>query len=587
MRVFKLLESNEEIQLEATFVQESDYDATAIELNRQSTETANKSRIYLSGKLDGDIEDDVVEIVKCEGIYNTRNRYEDKEINDYLNSQDQQAKLLKDKIRRLLIQSFEKGEFIFRGANKPVKSYGSKFREATNAKLKKVAETVFDKYNQASISVQGSDTEKLLNFKDYRTLSTALNYFDIVKSDGSIDLNHAAIKSIQEFIDREGQAEGKKLLEYFDAAPYGWSKDTTRYLIALMFIASDIKLRISGEDIKVKGPKAVEALKNVNGFNRIGISGYDKADKPTMPMLALSVKRLAELTGESVAPLQDKIAEVVRRHFPVFQTRFSAIKTELDNLGLPGKDRAQDVQDGIEEILKGEGSDAAFKLGKEESDLYLDLKWIRRVFETFESGIKKDFALANDLKRAIAELPDSGIPLEIKNSTQENFGIIEEIMLDEEFVDRIPDLKDAISNIESLISDYCQKLLNSENENIQFEIDKIRNSPNWGSLSKEQKQALNYRLDGLFIQDKQGIDGIKEILNSTYGLNNTIRTVNEQIEEYIKEKPQPSPGKKAKVINLSGLPKHIESAADLDEIIKKLEELKKQLKDDETIELNW
>ena len=64
------------------------------ELNRQSTETSKKSRIYLSGKLDEKIEDDIIEIVKCEGINNTRNRYEDKEINDYLNSQDQHQRLL-------------------------------------------------------------------------------------------------------------------------------------------------------------------------------------------------------------------------------------------------------------------------------------------------------------------------------------------------------------------------------------------------------------------------------------------------------------------------------------------------------------
>ncbi len=587
MRVFKLLEANEEIQLEATFVQESDYEGISKELNRLSTETSNKSRIYLTGKLNTKIDDDIIEIVKCEGIYNTRNRYEDKEINDYLNSQDQQAKLLKDKIRRLLIQSFEKGEFIFRGANNPVKSYGTKLREATNAKLKRVAETVFNKYNQAAITVAGSDTEKLLRFKDYRTLPPALNHFDIVKSEGSIDFNHAAIKSIQEYIDREGQAEGRKMLENFDAAPYGWSKDTSRYLTALMFIASDIKLRISGEDIKVKGPKAIDALKNVNGFNRIGISGYDKADKPTMPMLALSVKRLAELTGESVAPLQDKIAEVVRKHFPVFQTKYSAVKTELDILSLPGINRAQDVQDGIEEILKGEGSDAAFKLGKDESDLYHDLNWIKKVFETFESGVKKDFILATSLKQAISDLPDSGIPKELKASTQNDFNKIEEIMLDENFVERIPDLKDAIANIESLVSDYCQKLLNAENKNIQSEVDGIRDGKDWKALNKEQKQALDYRLNGLLIQDKQGMNGIKEIISATYSVSTSIRTVNEQIKEYLKEKPQPTPDEKKRIIDLTNLPKRINSPADFDEIIKKLKELKSQLKDNETIELNW
>ena len=151
------------------------------------------------------------EIVKNEGIYNTRNRYVDKEINDYLNSQDQEAKRLKDQVRRIVIQGFEKGEFIFRGTNKPVVSYGSKYREGVNSKLKEVAESVFDKYQQAPLSVPGSDAEKLLNFSNLKSLPPALNHFDLIKADGSVELDMAALKSIREFIIREDQVEGRKL----------------------------------------------------------------------------------------------------------------------------------------------------------------------------------------------------------------------------------------------------------------------------------------------------------------------------------------------------------------------------------------
>ena len=202
---------------------------------------------------------------KCEEISNRRIT-DDKEISDYLNGQKQLAQNLRNSIRRAIIQAFEKGELVFRGASTPVKSQGGKLRDAVNSKLKSIAEKVFDKYAQAPLTIPSSDAEKLLKFHDLRSLPNALNHFDIVKSDGSINLKNDAIVSIQEYIDKEEHVEGRKLLEVFDKARYGWSKDTTRFLIALMFIASDIKLRIAGEDIKVKGPKAIEALKNANGF---------------------------------------------------------------------------------------------------------------------------------------------------------------------------------------------------------------------------------------------------------------------------------------------------------------------------------
>lgn len=586
MRVYKLLETSEEIQLETIFVLENDYPSTQNELVRISTESNNQSRYYLLGKLSKDLEDDVIECAKCEEISNKRIT-DDKEINDYLNGQKQLAQNLRNSIRRSIIQAFEKGELIFRGTSTPVKSQGNKLRDAVNSKLKSIAEKVFDKYAQAPLTIPSSDAEKLLKFHDLRSLPNVLNHFDIVKSDGSINLKYDAIVSIQEYIDKEEHVEGRKLLEVFDAARFGWSKDTTRFLIALMFIASDIKLRIAGEDIKVKGPKAIEALKNANGFNKIGISRYDKQDRPSMEMLSLSVKRLAELTGESIAPLQDKIAEVVRRHFPAFQTKYSAVKTELENLNLPGVQTAIDVQDGIEEVLKGEGSDAAFRLGKPDSDLYDNLVWIKTVHQTFEKGVKKIFKKAIDLKVSVDNLPDSGIPKELKDATQSHFDTVKEVMESDDFVNKIPDLKDAISSIENLISDYCDKLLNSENKNIGSEIDSVKANSKWNALKTEQQQELNNRLDNLIIKDKQGIDGIKDILNAAYTVSTTMRVVNEQIEDYAKTTPKPNPGTKTRKVNLSALPKQIKKKEDIDTIIDKLTDLKGELKDDETIELNW
>lgn len=589
-KVFRLLETNEEIQMEVILSNPSEYSKKVEELTKSSTDKAVNSRIYLTGKIEKDIANDIVDIVKNEGIYNTRNRYNDKEINDYLNSQDQEAKSLKDKVLRTVIQGFEKGEFIFRGANKPVVSYGSKFRECANGKLKQVAELVFNKYQQAPLSIPSSDAEKILNFPDLKSLPPALNHFDLIKNDGGVELEKESLISIREFIIKEDQVEGRKLLEHFDAAPYGWSKDTTRFLVASMFIASDVKLRISGDDIKVKGPKAIEALKNVNGFNKIGISAYQANEKPSMDMLALSIKRLAQLTGESVAPLQDKIAEVVRRHFPEFQTKYSSIKTKLEYLGLPGQDKAQEVQDGISEVLKGEGSDAAFRLGKPDSDLFDNLLWISNVYKGFEQEMETSFKEANTLKDSIESLPDFGIPKELKEYTTKSFDTIQEITNDGEFFNRISDLKDAISNIKTLCSDYCQKLLTSENEKIESETSKIKQDENWQKLSPEHKEELSSQIEGLVIENKQGLEGIKDILNSNYTINNKISMVKEQQAEYLKAKPvSTSKEEKENKVkkDLTSFSKTISNAKELDQIIKALEELRSQLDSGNVIEIDW
>ena len=587
-RLFKLLEPNEEIQTEIIPANPSDYARISKELLRESTEKDKSTRIYILGSIESDIDSDIIEIVKNEQIYNSRKNYNDKEINDYLNSQNQQAQQLKDSVRRIIIQSLEKGEFIFRGASQPTTRYTNKFREAVNGKLKEVAEKVFDKYQQAPISVAGSDAERLLTFKtNLNQFPANLNYFDLIKNDGNIDLDKEAVKSIREFIIREEQVEGRKLLEYFDSSPYGWSKDTTRFIVAAMFIASDIKLRVAGEDIKVKGPKAIEALKNVNNFNKIGVSAYQSDEKPSREMIALSVKRLAHLTGVQVPPLQDKIAEVVRKHFPEFQTKYSSIKTNLRHLNLPGQELAQEVQDGLSEVLKGEGADAAFRLGKKTSDLYENLIWIQEVHKEFQNGMEDVFKEANILKSSIDALPNSGLPMELKKSAENEFDIVEEITNDTEFFNRVSDLRDAISNIKSLSADYCQKILDSENEKIKNRVNQIKYTQNWTKLEKEQKNEIINEINALIIEDKHGLDGIKEILNLNYSINNSINAIEEKIEEYVKKNQEniekddlEEDGVDVQTRIFKDIPKVIRNKEQLDGIISKLESIREDLNGD-------
>ena len=124
-------------------------------------------------------------------------------------------------------------------------------------------------------------------------------------------------------------------------------------------------------------------------------------------------------------------------------------------------------------------------------------------------------------------------------------------------------------------------------QNIKSEIDLVKDNSKWNALKADQQKELATRLDNLIITDKQGIEGIKSILNAAYNVNPTMRSVNEHIEEYAKVKTPPLISGTTRKVNLSGLPKKIKKKEDIDTIIDTLNDLKGKLKDDETIELNW
>ena len=50
-------------------------------------------------------------------------------------------------------------------------------------------------------------------------------------------------------------------MDEFSKAPYGWMKDTIRYLLAALFYAKKIKLRTNGNDeLTVVGDQSLDAL---------------------------------------------------------------------------------------------------------------------------------------------------------------------------------------------------------------------------------------------------------------------------------------------------------------------------------------
>ena len=585
-RLSKLKEVTEEIQSEIHFSIRSKYASDLEELKQRSMENQNASRNYFLGLLDDVLEKTLEEIVRCEELASWKNKYDDKEILDYLNSQFQEAQTLKDSVRRKLVSALESGEFIFRGSAKTSKSLADNVRDAANAWLKTSAEKVYHKYDLAPITIESTATQRLLQFDDLRSVPPPLNQFSIIRADGSVDLSNAAIKAIEDYLQNEGQVDGRKLLEHFNDAPYGWHKDTTRYLITIMFLASIVKLRIAAEYVKVKGPLAIEKLSNVTAFNSIGISMHSDV-QPTTEQKLCAAKNLTELTRNTVTPLPQKISEAVMKYFPEFQKNYAELKVRLDNLKLPGVDKAESIQDGIAEILKGDASDATFSLGKPDAKLYMELMWAKKVKIAIDNGIEKVIQKIKTTQSEVESLPNDGLTGQLKELLKIKFEEINRILLSESFFEEAVALNDYATEMDNEVDVTCEKFKDQENENIRLAINELKKSFDWSRLNEEQKEEFSERLDKAFISDKNGIKGIREIINEVFSFNNLLKSVIADITEAIKEKEEKPGAKKTITVTMSHIPKRIQNKEDVEVIISAFSKLKDNWNDDEIIDIKW
>jgi hypothetical protein len=94
---------------------------------------------------------------------------------------------------------------------------------------------VFDRYSEAPVRAETALAEKFLRVSNLTAVTSSLDPLGLVHVSGgrpSIKTDHKAFMSIHDFIDRMGTVDGKRLTEHFTDAPFGWSPDTLRYLVA-------------------------------------------------------------------------------------------------------------------------------------------------------------------------------------------------------------------------------------------------------------------------------------------------------------------------------------------------------------------
>jgi hypothetical protein len=291
-----------------------------------------------------------------------------------------------------------------------------------------------------------------------------------------------------------GRLQGSYLQDLFSAPPYGWTKDTVRYLFAALLRAGEIELHIpgTGGPVRTAGPQAVEAVKSTVSFNRVGISSRDAKLPPEA--LDRAARRLETLFGDEVLPLEDHISRSVRLHVPDLLEKLGSLPDRLRLLGLPGESRSQRLLADAADLLKGDAGGAASVLGGAECALPDEITWAKAVFDVLESGAEADLRNARSVLNSSLDLeqlfPGSTNDL---LSTEERIAA-EEVLSSERFFERLPDLRGVVRSI----LDRTRKIYAVDRATYEDALKKtltgLETEPDWAKLLDEDREEIAARI---------------------------------------------------------------------------------------------
>lgn len=562
---------NEDITLRLEFVSPEVFQAKRDDyLVKTNTQVELRNTIVLLAERKELMDEMLIEIVKSNRAgEDVDERTADRDVAQFLRSERRLAERCRDRAADIMSKALMDGVFIFRGTPTPAREYGETLDAAVGGALTRAAETVFDKFHLAPIRPA---TDTAAKFISVERLDRMIREYDLlalattVAGSPRIDINKPVLAEVLRVFQQKaaesgsGRLQGSYLQDLFSAPPYGWTKDTVRYLFAALLRAGEVEFHKPGEDgvIRTAGEKAAEAVKNTNEFNRVGVSIRDT--RPSAEALDRAASRLEELFGIEVLPLEDRISAAVRQNIPEVLEKLGALPARLRLLDLPGEERAQRLIADASDLLKGDAGDAAAYLGGVECILPNEIRWGITVVEVLDEGAEDELRKANSFVNALCDLeklfPGSTASL----WSREDRDVIADVLASERFHERLPELRAVIRNIKQRIKNSYKIQYDAYVSNLEKFVRQLEAHSGWSKLKEEDRNDIVGRLQCDLAEEAGEEDPVGRISLLITRINTLPGLLKKLYEEVENRQPQ-------KDIVVNGSPEDEEEIIDADTLI--------------------
>lgn len=585
------------VQMIVELVPASDYDVARNRMLDDSRSRTGQNVIGLLSRANPELDELANEIYRCQRIAELHRNEPDQEVRDYCAGQLDRAAKLAIQLQSKIKQTLQGGSFVFRGQVTAVSAINVDLLEAAKKLLADVADQVFDRYGEAPVRAATDTAEKFLKVANPSAISSMLDPLSLVQvtaGRSTFRTDHKAMISIRDYIDKRGTVDGKRLLDDFSSDPFGWSPDTTRYVLAAMLMAGEIKLKVSGREVTAAGQQAIDALKTNNSFKPIGVALRE--ERPSNETLGRAAERLTELVGDTIIPLEQEISKAATKHFPRFQNDYGSLTEKLLGLGLGGSDRIRTMNQDIADVLFTDASDAPQRLGAENSSIYDNLKWALEVKRALDNGLDATVRELQVHCREIEELPNTGAPGELRKELSEDLEILSGRLKKEDFFKHTADFNSLLTHIKGRVRDTVTSLLEQQKQRLKEGVEDLQRLPEWVRLTQEERGNTIAELEALGITVSDDLAGLRKLLARDYDISTTIEDLKRYIVRHEQERSlqdlegragNNNFGERSTLKRSIAVPRNVASVAQLDALMSTLNDLRAQLASYEGIDISF
>lgn len=557
-----------EIQFRIEIAETANFAARRTELLTQTnTLPEYKNSIAWLVAVPDEVNDLIVEACRSDRMLEIPERDADRDVAQFLRAERRTAEKSREDAKKKLTKALLDGTFVFSGRPNPVAELGATMEAGARSVLQSAAAAIFNKLRLMPVRPPTDLASRFLAVEKLDRMPRELDPLNFVAIRGgkpSVNTDHPALaeglRAFQEKLDQSGSGrlQGNAIQDLFSDAPYGWSKDATRYVFAALLIAGEVEFHSADGIIKIPGPAAQAVVKSTVAFNRIGISKRDA--KPALEALDRAATDLQRMFGVDVLPLEDNIGRAVRSNVPGLIEKISALPDRLRLLGLPGESRASQLLQTLADLIKSDGSGATALLSAANGNIPVDADWSKTLGEALDSGAEGELRAARNVDSELAELaalfPNGGTALIAANDA----ATIRETLSSENFPEGLPSLRGAMrSTIDSVSERYIERR-KAYGEALQGTLRTLEALPEWTRIAPEDRAEIAVRFttaSGLPEVPNEGseIRELRFLLARDSALASLRAEAEAEIRKRVPAPPLPRTGEAAseEVVNLSDL----------------------------------
>lgn len=496
-----ILGDDEEVQIQLEVIDGATWDQRRQALLTETTGNSEwKAKIAWLLRHNPAVDDLLVDIVRSNKVVSEISESQaDKDVAQFLRSERKTADDNLGRARTLYRQALLEGTLIFRGNPTGASAAGATVDAAARKVLQDAAREIYSSFRLAPITPKTDLAAKFLGVERLDRMTREADPLGFVTTTSGrphVDSNAPALaEALRVFRERLSHADtvrlqGNAIQDLFAQAPYGWSKDATRYIFAALLLAGEVVFHTSAGEVKTSGPAAIEAVKNTQAFGKVGVSLRDS--RPTNAMLDRASTRLEELLGVAVMPLEQEISKAVRDHLPDRLQEIASIPEQLKLLKLGGAERAETLKDLGQSLLRDDGAAAISALGAAESTFTTDMDWARQVKAALENHAGEDVEAARAVLRDADDLTRNFPQVTLVESAERD--AINDILASPTFFSMLNNLRTLTRTIRDRAQRHYREHYEAYTAALTSARDTVERMPEWLRLADADREDLGPRI---------------------------------------------------------------------------------------------